>query len=199
MPGHKLLAWSAQACFSGNVPFMTAPEGYGPRTALDWSIKAMNEATDRINKIPASDLPRAFAAIGEAVWWITVVNDTLRHNYRAAYDQAVVLTFPEPTDTIHGLRSVRHRIGHEVDLVDFLQPAASREWSADGRVTAWAWRKVPPPEQGERTSRQHQWDLELHRAYEEALVGQNIWQPFMLATGFFGQVFRVLSGEIGTG
>jgi hypothetical protein len=24
-----------------------------------------------------------------------------------------------------------------VDLVDFIQPVASREWSADGRITAW--------------------------------------------------------------
>ena len=176
---------------------MTAGEDYGPKTALDWSIRAMNEATDRVNKIAASDLPSAFAAIGEAVWWITIVHDTLRHNQRAAYDKAAVLTFPDPMDTINGLRSVRNRIGHTVDLVDFVQPVAAREWSADGRITAWAWRPVPPPEQGERTDRQHRHDLELHRAYESALAGQNIWQPFMLATGFFGQVLRVISGEIG--
>ena len=74
---------------------------------------------------------------------------------------------------------------------------AAREGSADGRVTAWAWWPVPPPGQGERTDRQHTRGLELHRAYESALAGQNIWQPVMLATGFFGQVFQVISGEIG--
>ena len=156
----------------------------------------MNDATDRINKIAASDRPRAFAAIGEAVWWITIVNDTLRHQHRAAYDQAVVLTFPDPADTINGLRSVRNRIGHKADLVDFVQPVASREWSADGRITAWAWKPVTPPEQGDRTDRQFRRDLELHQAYESALAGQNIWQHFLLATGFIGQVFRVISGEI---
>jgi hypothetical protein len=176
---------------------MTASEDYEPKTALDWSVRAMNDATDRINKIAASDLPGAFAAIGEAVWWITIVNDTLRHHLRAAYDQAVVLTFPDPVDTINGLRSVRNRIGHKVDLVDFILPIASREWSADGRVTAWAWKSVIPPEQGHRTGRQFRRDLELHQAYENALAVQNIWQPLMLATGFFGQVFGVLSGEIG--
>jgi hypothetical protein len=182
---------------SGNLPFMNAPAEYGPTTALEWSVMAMNDATDRVNKIAASDLPRAFAVIGEAVWWITIVNDTLRHSHRTAYDQASALTSPDPADTTNGLRSVRNRIGHKVDLVDFIHPVAAREWSADGRITAWAWKPVPPPEQGDRTDRQHRRDLELHRAYESALAGQNIWQPFMLATGFFGQVFRVLSGEIG--
>ncbi len=170
---------------------------YGPAAALDWSVKALNDATDRVSKIASADLPRAFAAIGEAVWWVTIVNDTLRHNHRAACAQAATLTSPDPTGTLNGLRSVRNRIGHKVDLVDYIQPVASREWSADGRVTAWAWKPVAPPERGDRTDAQHRRDIELHRAYESELAGQNIWQAFMLATGFFGQVFGVLSGEIG--
>jgi hypothetical protein len=36
------------------------------------------------------------------------------------------LTIPDPTDTVHALRSVRNRIGHKVDLVDFLEPVAAR-------------------------------------------------------------------------
>ena len=55
-------------------------------------MKALNYAADRVNKIAASDLPQAFAAIGEAVWWFTIVNDSLRHNHRAAYDQAATLS-----------------------------------------------------------------------------------------------------------
>jgi hypothetical protein len=157
---------------------------YGLATALDWSIKALNDATERVNRIAASDLPRAFAAIGEVVWWVTIVSDTLRHDHRAAFEQAATLTFPDPRGTLSGLRSVRNRIGHKVDLVDYIQPVASREWSADGRITAWAWNSVAPPEQGDRSDRQHQRDVELHRAYESELAGQNIWQPFILATGF---------------
>jgi hypothetical protein len=181
-----------------SLRFMTAFAEYGSATALEWSLMAMNDATDRVNKIAASDLPGAFAAIGEAVWWITIVNDTLRHNHPAAYQQAAGLTSPDPADTINGLRSVRNRIGHKVDLVDFICPVAAREWSADGRITAWAWKPVPPPDQSDRTGRQHKRDLELHHGYTSALADRNIWQPFMLATGFFGQVFRVLGGEIGT-
>lgn len=87
---------------------------------------AMEAATDRVNKIAASDLPRAFAAISEAVWWITIVSDSLRKADRAAYDRASELTTPNPVDTMRGLRSVRNRIGHGVDLVDFIEPIASR-------------------------------------------------------------------------
>jgi hypothetical protein len=58
---------------------------------------------------------------------------------------------------------------------------AAREWSADGRITAWAWKAVAPPEQGDRTDREFRRDVDLHSAYEGAVAGKNIWQPFMLA------------------
>ena len=177
---------------------MTSASAYGSETGLDWSVRAMHDATERVNRIIASDLARAFAAIGEAVWWITIINDTLRHRHREAYDQAVTLMSPNPLATLNGLRSVRNRIGHEVDLVDFIEPVATRPDRGDGRITAWAWRTVPPPVRGERTAGQHSRDITLHRDYETALASQNIWQPFMVATGFFGQVSRVRSGEVGT-
>jgi hypothetical protein len=166
--------------------FTTAPDG--ANDALLWSIKAMNAATDRVNRIPADDLPAGFAAIGESVWWITIVDDTLRRHYRDAYDRAFSFTSPDPQDTLAGLRLVRNRVGHEVDLVAFVEPVASRRDPGDGRITAWAWRSVPPPR---RRSDQY------HEAYERTLAGQNILQPFGLAMGFFGQVGRIVNGEIG--
>jgi hypothetical protein len=36
----------------------------------------MRDATERVNMVPASDRPRAFAAIGKAVWWINIVRDS---------------------------------------------------------------------------------------------------------------------------
>ena len=56
-----------------------------PREASDallWSIEAMDDATERINRIPASNLAGAFAAIGESVWWATIVDDTLKLTYQ---------------------------------------------------------------------------------------------------------------------
>ena len=136
--------------------------------ALLWSIKAMDAATERVNRIPASDLPAGFAAIGESLWWITIVDDTLKRQYPTEYKQAFKLTFPDPKDTLDCLRSVRNRVGHEVDLVTLIEPVASRPDRGDGRITAWAWRSVSPPKRR---------DDRFHRAYEGALAGQTSGSP----------------------
>jgi hypothetical protein len=167
---------------------MTTADPYGPDVALDWSVMAMNDATDRVNKIAESNLPHTFAAIGEAVWWITIINDSLRHNHRTAYDRAIELTMPSPAATLLGLRSVRNCVGHEVDLVDFVQPIASRPDPGDGRITAWAWSHVRPPTPERRTKREYEGALRCHQAYEAAVVedgqGGNIVYTFGLVTGF---------------
>ena len=62
--------------------FATTP--LGASDALTWSIKAICDAMNRVNRVPASDLAAGYAAIGESVWWITIVNDTLRRDYRSS-------------------------------------------------------------------------------------------------------------------
>jgi hypothetical protein len=140
----------------------------------------MCDAADRVNRVSASDIRQAFAAIGETVWWVTIVNDTLRRNYQASYDLARRSQDPPVDATIDGLRSVRHRIGHEVDLVDFIEPVASRS-APDGRITAWVWKAVRPPTRKERR------DLEGYRAYENAIAGRNIVEVFTRTIGFLRQ------------
>ena len=55
----------------------------GPNT-LQWSITAMNDTIERLSQVTAWDRPRAFAVIGEAVWWATIVDATLvRHHLDA--------------------------------------------------------------------------------------------------------------------
>lgn len=164
-------------------------------------MKAMDDAMNRVNRVAASDLAAGFAAIGESVWWITTGNDTLRRDYKVEYGQAPELMSPDPTDMLDGLRSVRNRVGHDVDLVTFIEPTASRADLGDGRITAWAWRSVPPPTKGgggRNRARQQQRAEELHEAYERALAGQNVWQSFNVAAGFFGQVAWIINGEIGS-
>jgi hypothetical protein len=152
--------------------------GYGSSIALGFSLDAMSTAADRVNKVPATDTAAAFAAIGEAVWWITIVNDTLRRLHRPSYDLAGSLQTPPIDETIAGLISVRHRIGHEVDLVDFIEPVASRPDIGDGRITAWAWRSIRPPTRGDKR------DVQGHRAYESALAGRNVVHAFQDAVAF---------------
>jgi hypothetical protein len=123
-------------------------------------------------------LDKAFAAIGEAVWWITVVDDNIRARYGRAHRRAMRATMPDPGETMRGLRSVRNRITHEVEIVDFIGAIGSRPDRGDGRISAWAWRSVPAPKS--RAAR----DVAGHRAYESALAGRNIVHTFGLATGF---------------
>jgi hypothetical protein len=167
---------------------------YGPGVALDWSMRAMRDAVTRVNKIAAADLPSGFAAIGEAVWWITIASDSLRRTYPDKYHRAIGLVIPNPSDTILGLRSVRNRIGHEVELVDFIEPIASRPDPGDGRITAWVWRHVPPPSGEGLTEGQHKSELKYHRAYETAVVdggqGGNIVYTFGLVTGFLDLLYQ---------
>ena len=114
--------------------------------------------------------------------------------YPAKYDRALELTTPNPTDTILGLRSVRNRIGHEVDLVDFIRPIASRPDPGDGRITAWVWQHVVPPSKEGLTDGQYKSALKFHRAYETAVVddgqGGNIVYAFMLVTGFLDLAYQ---------
>lgn len=67
---------------------MSGPASFSREIALGWSVEAMNAAADRVNKIPAAETGLAFAAFGEAVWWITVVNDALAKRYPEAYAAA---------------------------------------------------------------------------------------------------------------
>jgi hypothetical protein len=162
---------------------------YGPSVALDWSVRAMHDSANRVNKIPELDPSSAFAAIGESVWWVIIASDSLRRADEAKYNRALELAPPNLPGTLQGLKSVRNRIGHEVELVDFIEPIASRPDPGDGRITAWAWRHVPPPSRRKGLQDwQYERELKYHQAYEAAVVdggqGGNIVYTFGLATGF---------------
>ena len=140
-----------------------------PELALDASIQAMADATARVNQ--TTDPVKAFIAIGESVWWITVVNDTLQTEpfYKDSLSDNTFLR-----DTLAGLRSVRNRIGHEVNLIDYVNLEATRsDQYGDGRVAAWSWKSVPPPK-----ATQRRYAMENHRAYEVTLAGRTVVEGF---------------------
>jgi hypothetical protein len=155
---------------------------YRPTIAIGWSIESMNRAADRVNMVPPHDAVGAFAAIGETLWWVTLVNDTLRRRHPDAYDHALNLQTPRVQDVIEGLRSIRHRLGHEVDLVEIIELVAARpDVYGDGRVTAWRWRAVPPPTRSDGR------DLKGYAAYQFAVEGRNIVDTFTQALCFLRQ------------
>jgi len=117
-------------------------------SALRWSITAMSDTTGRLPKVRAANLPRAFAVIGEAVWWVTIVDATLVRHHPEAYDAEMAgQSAPRRRlieGTLAGLRFVRNRIGDEADLADFIEPG--KAGPGEGRITGWKWRPVPEPE-----------------------------------------------------
>jgi len=157
-------------------------------SALDWSISAMRDTTGKLLRARAWDRPRAFAAISEAVWWVTIVDGTLLRNHPAAYDG--VLAGQAPAErrliegTFAGLRFVRNRMGHDVDHVDFIHPEASRAGHGDGRITAWTWKSVPEPALGWLPPRGQAWEMTRYRAYEAQLAGHTVGESFGRAAAF---------------
>src|SRR5215469_13665132 len=104
--------------------------------ALAWSIIAMADSTDRLAKVTASDRPRAFAVVSEAVWWVTIVDSTLVRYHPEVYDLVLsrVSGKKRIEDTLGGLRFVRNQIGLGVDQAHFIQPTASQPGSGADRV-----------------------------------------------------------------
>ena len=54
----------------------------------------MSEATARLPAVKVRDHEQAFAAIGEAVWWITMVDATLVRHHPRAYDAVMAAHTP---------------------------------------------------------------------------------------------------------
>ena len=114
---------------------------------------------------------KAFAAIGEAVWWISVVDSTLRQT--AAY-KSLMDDGPWIKETLSGIRSVRNRIGHEASIVDFVDLDHLMHLSSEKRVLSfWTWKAVSSPKRSG-----HEAD---HQAYVSALQGKLVFDTFRTA------------------
>src|SRR5487761_1021675 len=110
-------------------------------SALEWSVIAMRDVTERLPKVRAADRSRAFALIGDAVWWVTIVDATLVRHYLDVYDRVRAARPPEERQlidgTLAGLRFVRNQMGDDIGHIDFIRPAASG--LGGNRITAWTW------------------------------------------------------------
>ena len=157
--------------------------------ALQWSISAMSDTTERLASVNAGDWPRAFVLIGEAVWWVTIVDATLvRYHLVGAYDAVMADQTPAERrlieDTLTGLRFVRNRIGDEVDLDEFIEPGPPGSGAGTGRVTGWTWKSVPEPALASVPPRTRSWEMTRYRAYQAQLAGHTIGEIFGRAVAF---------------
>jgi len=95
-------------------------------SALDWSLTAMRESTDRLLRAGGWDRAHGFATVSEAVWWVTMVDATLVRYHPDIYGG--VLAHQDAAerrvteDTFAGLRFVRNWMGYDADPADFIEP-----------------------------------------------------------------------------
>ncbi len=157
-------------------------------SALQWSITAMRDAIERLPRVRAWDRPRAFAVIGEAVWWVTIVNGTLVRHHPDAYDDVLAAHTPAQRwlieETLAGLRFVRNQMGQDVDHVNFINPSASRPAPGEGRIATWTWRSVPEPALASLPPRGQAWEMTRFEAYQAQLAGHTIGEVFGRAAAF---------------
>ncbi len=158
------------------------------RAALQWSITAMNDSTDRLFRLIAWDGPRAVAAIGEAVWWVTIVDATLVRHHLDAYDGAMASQAPAARqlteETLAGLRFVRNRIGDEADLAEFIDLGETSPGLGRGHIMGWTWKPVPEPRRFPHAPRGRAWQLTRYEAYQARLAGHTIAETFTRAAAF---------------
>jgi len=162
---------------------------------LRWSISAMNEATGRLPLLRARDRPRGFAAAGEAVWWVTIVDATMLRHHPEAYDRVMARLPGSERATIEGtlagLRFVRNRMGQDTDPGDFISAAPSRPGmagSGDSRMTDWTWQSLPAPVLTPLTPRGQAWEMTRYEAYQRHLAGHTIGETFGGPTRFLNMV-----------
>jgi hypothetical protein len=154
--------------------------------ALQWSVIAMTETIERLSAGARWDRSRAFTAISEAVWQVTLVDATLVRHHLDTYDQVMARQDSAQRllteQTLAGLRFVRNQIGSEASLAGFLWPGGTDAgW---GRVTGWSWKPVPEPALASLAPRGRTWELARYRAYQAYLAGQPIGQTFGRAAEF---------------
>jgi endogenous inhibitor of DNA gyrase (YacG/DUF329 family) len=175
-----------------------ANEASDPRetgtSALRWAFTAMQDTTERLGKARARDQAQAFAVIGEAVWWVTIVDATLFRYYPDDYDAALAgLSDQErkaTETTLAGLRFVRNRMGYHADHADFIKPCAG-EAGGDAPITKWTWRSLPVPAVETLPPRGQEWELSRYEAYQELLANSTVGETFGRTADFHDLVVRI--------
>jgi hypothetical protein len=160
-----------------------------PAVAIGWSVTAMTESASRLSAAGPWDLPQLAAAVGETVWWVTLVDATLVRYHPRDYERALAgksVRRRKTEETLEGLRYVRNQLGKSVDPAVFIQSAGG---------TAWEWGTQRDPGLGELAPRARQWELSRYRAYQARLAGHDIVRTFARCTAFLDQAACLTAEE----
>jgi endogenous inhibitor of DNA gyrase (YacG/DUF329 family) len=163
-------------------------------SALGWALVAMRDTTEQLGKVRAGDRGQAFAVIGEAVWWVTIVDATLIRYHPDEYETALTRLAAGQRrvteGTFTGLRFVRNRMGYYADHADFIQPCRDSDGQSDAPITLWSWRSLPPPMVATLPPRGQEWEMSRYQAYQDRLAGHPVGETFSRASAFLDLVAR---------
>jgi len=155
-------------------------------SALTWSITAMSEATTRLSGVTVWERVQAVGAIGEAVWWITMVDATLVRHHPGVYEAVLAGQAPAERplieETLAGLRFVRNRMGRDDSLGGVIEVRGPR--TGNRRITGWTWKQIPEPALARLGPRGRAWEMSRYRAYQEHLAGRTVGQIIGRAAAF---------------
>jgi hypothetical protein len=164
-----------------------------PAVAIDWSVIAMTESAGRLAVAGGWDLHRVAAAVGETVWWVTLVDATLVRYHPRDYERALAdkdVRRRKTEVTLEGLRYVRNQLGKSVEPDEFVRPAVGDDGSG-----GWAWRQLPEPGLDALAARARQWEMSRYRAYQDRLAGRDIARTFARCTVFLAQAAGLVGGS----
>jgi len=158
-------------------------------SALAWSLSAMSEATARLPGVKVWDRRRALAAIGEAVWWITMVDATLVRHHPGVYEAVMAAEAPAQRavieQTLAGLRFVRNGMGRDGGLGDVIETGGMGAGSR--RITGWRWNSLPEPALASFPPRGQAWEMSRYTAYQACLAGRTVGETFGRVVTFLMQ------------
>jgi hypothetical protein len=172
---------------------------YTGTSALRWALTAMYDTTRRLGRVRASDRAQAFAVIGEAVWWVTIVDATLVRHYPDNYDAVLERLSAQDRwateTTFAGLRFVRNRMGYHADHADFIEPCVDETVGGDAPITEWTWRSLSEPDVATLPLRGQEWELSRYQAYQDLLAGHRVGETFGRTADFHDLVVRMVRAD----
>ena len=163
-----------------------------PAVAIDWSVTAMAEAVGRLSAATDWELARVAVAVGETVWWVTLVDATLVRYHPHAYERALAgktVRRRKTEETLAGLRYVRNELGRSADPAEFIGPRVETD------DAAWTWSPLPEPELDGYTARSREWELNRYRAYQVRLAGHDVARTFSRCADFLAQAAALASSD----
>lgn len=160
-------------------------------TSLHWLEAAMNAAADRMIDVERSQPELAFAAIGETLWWVCILDDALRGRFGRAYT-ALSREDPYTRDLLKALRHARNRFAHSFDVLEYVEPTefTGGAWEGGYRIL-WRWASLPalPPGRGKSGEEQ----------YQAILAGTDVKQSLVRALTHLRTAVQVLGRRSSSG